>query len=55
MADFPQQFSRVSIWQKSKAVKFMLFVHEVSSELNPAAITQAKIPLKCIEVNFTCP
>lgn len=55
MADFPQQFSGVSIWQKSKAVKFMLFVHEVSSELNPAAITQAKIPLKCIEVNFTCP
>lgn len=55
MADFPQQFNGLSIWQKSKAIKFTFLVHEVSSELNPSAITRAKIPLKCIEVNFSFP
>lgn len=55
MADFPQQFNAERIWQKSKAVKFTLFAPEASSELNPSAITQAKIPLKCIEVNFSFP
>jgi len=55
MSDFPQQFSGVRIWQKSKAVKFMLLVREVNSELNPSAITRAKIPLNCIEVNFSFP
>lgn len=55
MADFSQQFNGERIWQKSGAVKFTLFVREVSRELNPSAITQAKILLKCIEVNFSFP